>query len=266
MDDKFFLNIFKVLFFVVPVGLITGPFIPDLAISLMALLFLVLSIKNNLWKKYYDNKIIKFLLILNLYLIIISLFSENIFLSLKSSLFYFRFILSSIAIWYLLERIETTKKRTFTIYFFILFLILSIDAIFQYIFGQNIFGFETVLPDRVSSLFGHQLVLGSFQSRLLILLIGLIITYKIFEKKNFLYLSVLLILSSITIFLSGERTSFGLFILSIILFFFLTKFSLKFFTTVITSLSLILLIAYLDKTMRYRIFIERSRKQKIDFC
>jgi hypothetical protein len=70
--------------------LISGPFLSDLGLSLVAILFLINSIKNNL-KKYYNNYYFKFFFIFCLILILSSLLSDNILISLKNSLFYFRF-------------------------------------------------------------------------------------------------------------------------------------------------------------------------------
>ena len=255
MQEKIYINFFKTLFYLIPVGLISGPFIPDLAVSLMALLFIALSIKENLWKEYYDNNVIKFLFFLNLYLVVISLFSENILLSLKSSLFYFRFLIFSIAVWYLLNRTDKSFKKNYTIYLFLIFIILSLDAVYQYSFGKNIIGLEMVQPDRVSSFFGEQMVLGSYQVRLLFLLVGIIITFKIF-KKHLISLSILFLITFISILLSGERTSFGLLVISILILTFVDNFSTKFLIPIFVSFFLIMFIAYLDKDIRYRNFIE----------
>ena len=262
MQEKFFINSFKTLFFLIPVGLITGPFIPDLAVTLMTLLFLCLTIKNNLWKRYYDHKIVKFLFLLNIYLIISSLFSEDLLFSLKSSLFYFRFLIFSIAVYYLLDQLNDSFIKNYTIYLIFLFIILSLDSMYQYIFGENIIGLKIPHIDRVSSFFGEQLVLGSYQVRLFFLLVGLFIAMNIFNK-NLIVLSILFLVTSISIFLSGERTSFALLILSILLFVFLNKYSVKFLIPIIVSLATIFLIAYLDKAMRYRIFIEPLHQSNI---
>ena len=58
-----------------PVLLISGPFLSDLGVSLIALLFLINSVKNKLIK-YYDNYYFKFFVIFCLILIISSLLSE----------------------------------------------------------------------------------------------------------------------------------------------------------------------------------------------
>ena len=262
MYEKISINTFKILFFLIPVGLVTGPFIPDMALTIMSLLFIILSIKKSLWKKYYDNSIVKLLLLLNLYLIALSLFSENILLSLKSSLFYFRFVIFSIAVWYLLDQVGRSFKKNYTIYLISLFIALSIDAIFQYWFGENIIGLKIPNPDRISGFFGDQLVLGSYQSRLLILIVGLYLSFKVLNT-NLLIFNIFFLITSVSIFLSGERTSFALFILSTLLFFFISRFSIKFITTIFLSFLLIFLIAYSNKEIRYRFFIEPLHQSNI---
>ncbi len=262
MSEKFYINIFKVLLFLIPIGLVTGPFIPDFAITLMALLFVVLSIRENLWKKYYDNNIVKFFLILNSYLVLISFFSENLFLSLKSSIFYIRFLLASIAIWYLLDRVGNSFKKNLIIYMMLLSIFLSLDALYQYKFGENIIGLKSVYTYRISSFFGDQLVLGSYQSRLLILLIGSYIAFNIYNK-NLYFLSLLFLMSVSSIFLSGERTSFALLIISTLFFLLFTKFSSKILFPIILSCFLVIFISYFDKQIRYRIFIEPLHQSNI---
>ena len=95
------------------------------------------------------------------------------------------------------------------------FLTLIIDGFIQYIFGKNIIG----LPKqgiRLSSFFGEELILGSYLSRLLPILIGVFFMTN-YSKKNiniFLF-SIFLIFTIILIYLTGERAAFFLTILSI---------------------------------------------------
>ena len=84
-----------------PILLITGPFLPDLAVCLSSILFLYLLLKNREIEFLY-NKLNIFFLIFCIYLIIFSLNADNIYLSLESSLFYFRFgLLSLIICWFI---------------------------------------------------------------------------------------------------------------------------------------------------------------------
>ena len=73
------------LLLIVP-GLSTGPFIPDLIVSITGIIFIIITIKQKEFN-YYKSKVFILLLIFNIYLIINSLISENIILSLESSLF-----------------------------------------------------------------------------------------------------------------------------------------------------------------------------------
>ncbi len=63
-----------------PILLISGPFLSDLGLSIVTILFLINSVKNKL-KKYYDNIYFKFFLIFCLILILSSLLSNNVLIS-----------------------------------------------------------------------------------------------------------------------------------------------------------------------------------------
>ena len=69
----------------IPLLLITGPFLPDLIIVILALTYLIKNIRD---KNFYDlNKIktAKILFIFWLWIIFISFFSDYVYISLKSS-------------------------------------------------------------------------------------------------------------------------------------------------------------------------------------
>ena len=99
----FFETIPKFIIILMPALLITGPFLSDLGVSLITLIFLINSKINNL-SKYYVNIYFKIFIIFWLILIISSLFSDNIFSSLRTSFFYIRFGILSICFWYLIEK------------------------------------------------------------------------------------------------------------------------------------------------------------------
>ena len=85
------------LLYFLPLTLLTGPFLPDLIISIVGLIFLFLSIRDKEWI-YYNNIYTK-LFAFYTYLVLRSLLSVNIPLSLEASLFYFRFGLFSLAVY-----------------------------------------------------------------------------------------------------------------------------------------------------------------------
>ena len=188
-----------------PVFLITGPFLSDLGLSLVALLFLINSAKNNL-KKYFNNYFFKIFIIFCLILILSSLLSNNTLISLKTSLFYFRFGIFSLCFWYLLDESPNLVKYLF-LSIIICFSSLIVDGYIQYFFGENIFGIKLYNEYRVSSFFGSELILGSYLARFFPLLFGIFI-YLDQDKKNKLnlfFITIIFILSEGLIFLSGER-------------------------------------------------------------
>ena len=108
LSNKFNLKFFSYVICILPVCMLTGPFLSDLIIVSSAILFLNLfhAELNKFFKKYY------FFFIFWLMLIFCSFISENIIISLKSSLFYIRFFLFSLLVCYFLE------KKIFNINFF----------------------------------------------------------------------------------------------------------------------------------------------------
>ncbi|MDB9735855.1 O-antigen ligase family protein [Candidatus Pelagibacter ubique] len=124
----------------------------------------------------------------------------------------------------------------------IVIFILSIDVTFQYIFGYNIFGMNSV-GNRPSSLFGDELILGSFVARLFPL--GLIFLFSLPEKnKNFFFIIYSLI-CFIAIIVSQERTAFVLFLfaqfLLVITIKEFRKFFIYFFFSALIFISILLL-------------------------
>ncbi len=193
----------------IPVFLITGPFLSDLSVSIIAIIFLINTYYNfNLLKKFYNNLYFKIFIVFWFILILSSLNSDNIFGSLRSSFFYFRFAIFSLCFWYLIEKNEKILNHIF-ISILICFLLLIVDGYIQYIFGKNIFGNELYNKFRVSSFFGSELILGSYISRLFPILFGLFVYLdlknKNKNKKLLILVTLIFILSEGLIFLSGER-------------------------------------------------------------
>ena len=213
-------NIYRLNYFIIiliPLLLITGPFLSDLSLVILDLTFLYFFIlrKNEIGIEYNKNLIILFLGYY-FYSIILSLFSENLFISLKSSLFYFRFGLFVLAINYFLNFKQDLIDK-FTKILISLILLVCFDALFQFVIGFNLFGFELITNDKLNGLFGDEPLLGSYLFRLLPLAVACLI-YK-FEIK-FRYCNTMFIFLVFTvIFLSGSRASLFLSILFIILFF-----------------------------------------------
>ena len=219
------INLSSILFVLIPLSLISGPFIPDLSLVIITINFILLTIIN---RKYeiFNSKYLVFFFLFCLIITIVSFFSLNTS-SIQSGLFYFRFGLFSLAGYILINVKKDLLKYTLYLLLFIYFM-LFIDSIYQYQFSENILGFKYDDNNfRITSFFGKDEILGSFSVRLLPLTFFLIIFIfdKSIIKKRILFTS-LLIISSIIILMSGERTSFALLFL-LMLFLFISSFNLR---------------------------------------
>ena len=184
--------------------LIWGPFFPDLIVSISSLFFLYYVFKNNNFYYLNNTPFIIFLLFC-IISTICSLMAENIPLSIKSSLFYFRIGVFSCFIWYLIDK----DKRILTYFYYALVLCFSalvVDGYFQYFTGANIFG-SKIISNRASSFFGEELIMGSYLSRLFPLLFALFLV-KQKQKFEIYFLGLLFILVDVLIYMSGERAAF----------------------------------------------------------
>ena len=161
------------LIFLIPISLVTGPFISDLFVSIVAILYIyILFLKNEL--KILSEKKNLIFIFFCAYLTVISFFSIDFFSSILPSVFYIRFGLFTLAIVYLLKE-YSNFENLFTKYLLITILFVSVDAYIQIIFGSNILGMKNSVTDRVSGLFGDEYVLGSYLVRLFPLLLALLI-------------------------------------------------------------------------------------------
>tara|TARA_A100001015_G_C15039708_1_gene738830 strand:- start:1643 stop:2935 length:1293 start_codon:yes stop_codon:yes gene_type:complete len=246
----------KYLIYFLPITLVTGSFLPDLSISLVAILFLYIIVIEKNWK-YLLNYFSIIYFIWCFYLIVRSIFSENLFLSLESSLFYWRFGLFSLALWYLLDNVRNFKSNIFFI-FLIVFLFLSIDGFIQFVTGYNLIGYTyyTVDGQRISSMFGDEAILGNYISRILPIIIALFLSFKR-NSRIYSFISVFFILiGGALILISGERTAFLYYIIFIfILMFLLTNWKNE--RIILFSLLSLLLLGLLttENSIKQRVFL-----------
>jgi len=216
----------SILICLIPLALISGPFIPDLFLVIITINFLILiSLNKEIYK--FKNKFLFIFFAFCILISVVSTLSLNL-ISIKSSFFYFRFGLFSLAIYFFLNKNE--KIFTYLTYFLIIiYLLLFLDTLYQYNFGKNLIGLEykNFNNFRITSFFGKDEILGSYTVRILPVLIFLIIYKyeKLSLKKIFLFNSIILVSLVIVVF-SGERTSLMLYILTLF-FIFISSFNLR---------------------------------------
>ena len=259
---KYFINVSSFILYLFPASLILSTFLSNLFVTIISLSFLFYIILRK--TKLPENIFFKLFIIFWLYLILRSLFAENIFFSVRSSFFYIRYIFFLFAIIFIIENNKYFLKNFLKI-FLVTFSILLFDGLIQFLFGTNITGIsaKNLEAGRISGLFGKELVLGSFISKIIFLLLAILCLTKInYQKSIFLgtfFFSVIVVL------ISGDRSPFFIIILlSLILLILLKFFKLK--TKIIFGLFLvssILFTIYSSQVIRDRV-IKHTTTQLIN--
>ncbi len=229
---KFSLNKISVyILYLFPIFIIIG----NAAInSVIITIFFIYLLKCFLKRKilFSDTFEFKIFTYFYLYLIFNSLFSEDSKLSLIRTIPYLKFFIFVLIYKDIIERkLINLKKLGF--FWLIIILVLSLDIIYQSIFGYNFFNYISVSNVRNSGLFMDELVAGGF-----LLSFVFVIYFLINKNINFFYLSLFVSFFIIIMFLTGERSNFLKFIMIILtVFYFLSKSRLIF-----KNLSLLILI------------------------
>ena len=229
----------SILIILFPFAMVSGPLIPEILLSVIIFSFIYLIVSS---KKYFylDNNFIKFFSLIFIFLNISSLINFNL-ISIKSSVFYFRFGLFAIAVFFFLNEDKKLLKNFFK-FFSLLILIFLIDSLYQFFIGTNLIGMKS-LNGRISSFFGDELVMGSFFSHLFLFYLALILSIK--PKIDKLLITIVVLSFLIIIFLSASRTSVVIFFLSLFfLIIFLKDFKLFFIITLISILTIFFMSTY----------------------
>jgi O-antigen ligase len=230
--------------------LLTGPFLPDLILSLGALGFLYICFRDKRFD-YFKFKAFYIFLAFCVVCIVSSLFSDDILLSFESSLFYFRFAIFAFFICYLIN-----KDINFLKYFFYcllaVFCFLIFDGYFQFLLGFNVFGQELISGVHVTSIFDRP-KLGSFLARLFPLLLALMIAARIKDKYVMVFGGILFILIDVLVYVTGERTSFMyMLISSLFIILLINRLQYLRLVTLCVSLLLIVGITFVSPTVKQR--------------
>ena len=239
-----------------PAALISGPFISEVILSIVSLIFIFLSIKEKSWK-YYKNNFFYIFFAFYLYILLRTLLSEDISVALINSLFYFRFGIFALAVWYLIDNNNDLIKN-FSLVLSLTLFILIFDAFVQIIFGKNLFGMEmdSTMGWRYTGLFGDEAILGSYLSKIFPLYLALIIFNN--ARKNFLnYVTLIISVSGFgLIYMSGERTAFFLTLITFVVVFIMLeekKIKLIFGTCLLSGILLIVGASIINKDFKTRI-------------
>ena len=202
----FFNKLFSFLAILIPLALITGGFIPDLFLTLIALYFLIKCIHLNYWE-LFKNKIVILFLIFVLIISLNSLFSSDPFISFFTSIVYIRYLFFSLAIAYFI-RYEKNFINYLLASIGLCLIIIIPDTYFQWLTGKNIFGWTSYAENRLSSFFKDELIVGNYISKIFMLMTILLIHQNYSNNLVKLLNTILLIIVNFIVFASGERAAF----------------------------------------------------------
>ncbi len=216
-------KLFSFLIFLLPLALISGPALPDIILSIIALYFLILSFVKKLWS-YYKNKFVYFFLIFSVFIILRAIFSDFPYSSLlnEGSVFYFRYLFFILGVWYLIDKNKYLSKCLLAILILCL-VVTSINGLKQYFFHIDFFGNERFSEDRLSGFFFGEPIIGRYISSLSIFTFALI--YREFKnnKTKILFSSVMIFVSLVMVFMTGERAPLFNILLFVVLVFIFYK-------------------------------------------
>ncbi len=240
-------KLFFLLFYLLPITFILGAAVVEFIFIILAVSLLFLYRKKAFINE--NKKFIYFFLAFYFYLNFNSFFSENNFVSFKSSVPYFRFLLIVLFISYFMEQNLKILDKKKNILIFIV-CILFLDSSIQYIYGKNILGLPIIDVGtyRISSFFGSELILGSYITRILPILLSLIFLSKDLNKENYfdIKISLICLFSIIITLYSGERVAvFQVVLISLFTIFFLNDKTLlkKIFVIIILASSILILVS-----------------------
>ena len=198
-----------------PVILLTGSSIVNTSIIIMNIMFLI-HIFNEKKFQIFNNDFFYILFALWIFFIINTLLNDDFESNYSRAFGFIRFILLIFLFSYFLSYKNFKFKKTILNIWTIIFIIVSLDLVFEFIFGFNTFGFESNYTGRLSGFMGDELKIGHWY--LCFSLIVLSNNYN--QNKKFFYI---LLFSIIVSFLIGERANFIRLFLAFILLMTITR-------------------------------------------
>ena len=203
-------NLPLVLIILLPPALVSGPAIPDILISVIALIFIITSIKNKLFFFYYHPISILFF-VFYLVVLISGLLSDMPRVSLieREAVFYFRFYVFSLAICYY---VQNNQKIFYYLAssLFLTILVIVIDGSVEYFTGTSLFGIQSG-DTRLFSLFIDEAIVGRYVSSASMLCVALLIYHFGYENNKAIFLIfTILMIGEVFTFMTGERSALAM--------------------------------------------------------
>ncbi len=228
--DKQSLIIYLGLFLLIStqVFYIAGSLLANLSVILFGFSYIVLQSKENFFYFIKKYKIQTFLIFVCILINILN--SEFTYLSSTKLILYLRFILFTFSIIFFLNIIKN-KIDVYLKYLSFLIIFLIMDSLIQFYFGKDIFGYDYNKDYfRISGPFGDEWIIGNYLFNIGFLTLAYLNFFKNIDLK---YNIIIILVISLTILYSGERTAyFSIYIFLLLMFIFSNKKKLILLSTI----------------------------------
>lgn len=198
--ENLIIKILSIFILMFPIILLIGSAAINLVIVIMNIFFLIHIIVEKKYK-IFKNDVFYALIALWFFLILNTLLNEDFSKNYSRSFGFIRFILLIFLFNYFLSYKNYKFKKLVIGFWSIIFGIITIDLIIEYIFGFNTLGYKTPYDGRLVGFMGDQLKIGHWY-----LCFSLIILANYFNQNKLFYF--LLLLSIFVSFIIGERANF----------------------------------------------------------
>ena len=253
--------ILKYILYLFPLFIVLG----NAAVNLIFLIIFILYLLSCITEKkffFLETYEFKYFSLFYVYLLINSFLADDIIVALTRSLPYVKFFVFVLIFKNLIDERKINLKILGYLWFLIIFF-LSLDIIYQSIFGYDIFGYVAEYSTRNSGFFFDELVAGGFLVAFVFLSIFLIK-----RQINNIFFYLLIIFFLIVIFLTGERANFlDFLILTICIYLFCVNKNLlyKFFSLFLSFLVIIFVFSTFDSFKgRYLSTISYSQDENLN--
>tara|TARA_B110001450_G_scaffold53754_1_gene50221 strand:+ start:2891 stop:4114 length:1224 start_codon:yes stop_codon:yes gene_type:complete len=233
------------LFCILPITLFVGTGLSNLVVILIDF-FLINELLKNKNFEFFKNNFFYILIFLWLFLLLNSIFIAQTTDSFIRSFGVLRFILFAFSIKYFFYNKPTSFKKTILNFWFFLFLITTIDLLYEFFTGADLLGFKSNYNGRLAGFTGDELRIGAYYIGFILITLS----HPFFDNKKvrILFFSLIFLITALVI---GERSNFIklFFILSIFLIIINRKQTFKRFFLFFTILTLVITVTSLNNLM-----------------
>ena len=231
-------NYFNFLLCILPISFIAGNLLININILVLIVSAFILFKSKIFQIQYYwfDKLLFLFFILVfytgfynDYYFFVEKLAWKGYFSTVIKSIFFFRYLILYFILRYLIEK-QIIDLKPFFIISALASIFVSFDIFYQFIFGKDIFGFESSGSGRkLSGPFGDELIAGGFIQRFCIFSFFILPLYfQNMSKYSKFLIPILFIIFFVAIVLSGNRMPMLLFIFSVVLILIFNKQTRKF--------------------------------------